>query len=52
MDMVMLTTTNNRLHDVVEWQQIFRDADARFRPTKCWVPKGAALAIVEAAWQV
>ena len=51
MDMLMLTTTNSRLHDADEWQQIFQDADTRFGPTKCWVPQGAALAIVEAVWQ-
>ncbi|GAB1200381.1 hypothetical protein APSETT444_009752 [Aspergillus pseudonomiae] len=51
MDLMMLAINKSRLRDEDEWQALFREADERFGPVRCWTPEGAALAIIEVTWE-
>ena len=48
--MIMLSLFNARERERADWEQIFQDADYRFKNVRIWVPEGAALAIIEAVW--
>lgn len=50
MDMIMLSLFNARESEYSDWEQIFKEADARFKDVRIWVPEGATLAIIEAVW--
>ena len=50
MDMIMLSLFNARERERADWEQIFAEADPRFKDVKVWVPEGATLAIIEAVW--
>lgn len=50
MDMIMLSLFNARERENSDWEQIFSEADARFKDVRIWVPEGATLAIIEAVW--
>ncbi|CAF9909513.1 MAG: hypothetical protein ALECFALPRED_005732 [Alectoria fallacina] len=50
MDMIMLSLFNARERDYSDWEQIFTEADSRFKDITIWVPEGATLSIIEAVW--
>jgi len=50
MDMIMLSLYNSREREKEVWERLFREADARFKDIRIWVPDGATLAIIEAVW--
>ena len=50
MDMIMLSLFNARERERADWEDLFRQADPRFRALRVWVPGGATLAVVEAVW--
>ncbi|KAI0521562.1 putative O-methyltransferase [Xylaria bambusicola] len=50
-DLLMLTTNNSRLRTMAEWQDLFTAADSRFGTVRRISGEGAALAILEVAWE-
>lgn len=50
MDMIMLSLFNARERDRADWEQVFKEADPRFKDVVIWVPEGATLSIIEAVW--
>ena len=46
----MLTLFNARERDRSDWEQIFSEADPRFKDVGIREPEGATLAIIEAVW--
>lgn len=51
MDMIMLTLFNAREREAADWIELFKKADPRFSNAKIWTPEGAAMAIIEIAWE-
>lgn len=51
MDMIMLSLCNARERERDDWVDIFKQVDERFKVVNAYVPKGAALGIVEAVWE-
>lgn len=47
----MLSLHKPRERETSGWQQLFREADARFGVLKIGLSEGAALAIIETIWQ-
>lgn len=50
MDMIMLSLFNAREREYSDWEQIFKEADPRFKDVRIWVPEGATLSIIEGTW--
>ena len=48
--MIMLSLFNARERERSDWEQLFLEADCRFKHVRVWVPEGATLAIIEAIW--
>ena len=48
--MIMLSLFNARERERSDWEQLFMEADCRFKDVRVWVPEGATLAIIEAVW--
>ena len=48
--MIMLSLFNARERERSDWEQLFMEADCRFKVVRIWVPEGATLAIIEAIW--
>ncbi|MCJ1246594.1 hypothetical protein MMC30_003803 [Trapelia coarctata] len=51
MDVVMLMLLNAQERDEVQWANLFRRADERFRYLGARRPEGAVLSIIEVAWE-
>ena len=49
--MVMLSFFNSREREKDDWERICQEVDRRFKFVDAWVPKGAALGIIEAVWE-
>ena len=50
MDMIMLSLFNARERERSDWEQLFNQADERFKDVRIWVPEGATLAVIDAVW--
>lgn len=50
-DMVMLSFFNAREREKADWEDLFREADERFRDVRIWTPEGSSFAIIEATWR-
>lgn len=48
--MTMLSFFNSREREKTDWEDLFREADARFGNVQVWTPEGSSLAIIEATW--
>ena len=51
MDLSMLQIQNSRERETQDWEDLFKDADPRFKFLGIQQPQGSKLAIIQAIWE-